>query len=97
MFGLTTTQKVVLTPEAQDRRGRRVGFNQPLVWENSDPTKGDLVVAEDTFSAEFLALASGAVVITARMGDISGTIDGTVVDAGAFQIVINAGEPVEQE
>ena len=97
MFTVTNEQKIVLTANPVNVNDEPVDFTEALVWELSDVSLGSLVPSFDTHSCEFIAAdgAEGSVVVTARMGDITGTIDGSVTDeiGVAFRINIVAGEP----
>lgn len=94
-------QKVIGSVQFLDRKGRPAKVDGVPEWSVSDEAVVSMVVADDGMSAEFEALAEGAVVVQvgadADLGDdvkqIIGVGSLAVLPAEAVGVEISFGEP----
>lgn len=101
---LRDDQKVALTIQIVDKKGKPALVDGVPVWAGSDDTVLTVEAAADGMSAEVTAVApgSGRVVVTADadlgagVTDLTGTLDFTVAPGGAVAITITPGTPEDQ-
>lgn len=103
-MNMTDSQKVDLTIQPVDAKGKPALLDGVPTWASSDETVVTVVAAADGLSATVSAVAMGSarVVVTgdADLGTgvtpITGTLDFTITAGQAISINVTAGTPSEQ-
>lgn len=101
MININTTQKVALSIVPEDVLGHTVpnsAITGVPLWNTTNVNVASLVVAADGFSATAFGTGAGTATIniianagtTAAPVQINGTVDITVVQAPASQLVVNS-------
>ncbi len=101
---LRDDQKVSLTIQPIDKKGKPALIDGVPVWASSDETVVTVAASPDGLSAVASGVApgTGRVVVTADgdlgtgVTDITGTLDFNVTGGGAVSVTITAGTPEDQ-